>query len=124
MIRKISTLFAALALSLGMMVATGEAAAAYGTPDPVNYATCQSGVTAAYYPVDADPRDCHTYYRLYHNHKLVLSMDNSSNPDVWNRWGRGYRAAQDWCANNSMTCGVMTGIGFMIVSPIISSMNA
>ncbi|MBD8104741.1 hypothetical protein [Plantibacter sp. CFBP 8775] len=77
-----------------------------------------------------DPDTCDGIYRLYdlsssqHGGKIIFQVDNTNyaarQAGAWAAVKGGYEAANDWCADNVLTCTVVTGIGIAIVSPLLA----
>ncbi|MGO2003533.1 hypothetical protein [Arthrobacter rhombi] len=105
-------LFVVIGFALG--AAPAQASQADG-----NYATCQSGTTAADW-TGKDPSKCKSgTYLLVKDWKTVVKMEPTG--DGWKYIKEDYAAAQKWCSDNALTCGVLTAAGFALVNPLISA---
>lgn len=63
-----------------------------------------------------NPKSCSGIYQVYQWNAamqrpvLVLQIHNGG-VGVWTAIRNGYTATQNWCANNSFTCAVVTSVG-------------
>jgi hypothetical protein len=102
-----------LSLSAGGMVAGAESAQAAG-----NYARCTNGITTRDW-TGKDPRDCTpsgTYWLYNSSGTPIMKLQSAqrSSP-LWDAIKHGYTATQNWCSNNSATCGIVTSVGVTAV---------
>ena len=107
----------ATSIGLGGMVATASPAEAAG-----GYARCTNGITTRDWtgknPKDCTPSGTYWLYDSAGKPLMKVTQANRTSP-VWTAIKQGYTAAQNWCKNNSLTCGVVTAAGVVIVSGLI-----
>lgn len=106
-----------LSLGVGGLVVDAAPAQAAG-----NYARCTNGITTRDW-TGKNPKDCTpsgTYW-LYNSAgtPLVKISQASRTSPVWEAIKTGYTAAQNWCSNNSLTCGIITSAGVVVVAGLI-----
>jgi hypothetical protein len=105
----LSALVMGVSLSVGGMVATANSAEAAG-----NYARCNNGITLRDW-TGKDPRDCTpsgTYWLYNSAGTPIMKLQQAPHGSpLWNAIKQGYTATQNWCSNNSATCGIVTSVG-------------
>lgn len=66
-----------------------------------------------------NPKTCKSTYKVYEwstaMQRPVLKFQVTKGTNIWPYVAKGYKATQDWCAKNSLTCGVITSVGVTIV---------
>lgn len=77
-----------------------------------------------------DPNTCDGIYRLYdltssqHGGKVIFQVDNTNyaarQAGAWAAVKGGYDAANAWCADNSLTCTVVTAVAVAVISPLLA----
>jgi hypothetical protein len=74
-----------------------------------------------------DPQDCHGDYTVYDTstpeRPTVLFSIETPADSIWPAVRQGYQAAQDWCSSNSLTCAVITAVGYDVVSGWLGPAN-
>lgn len=101
----------------------GAAAPASAASD-VNYA-CYNYVGAPQQlTAKSDPKKCNGIYRISKDGKVVVQIDNRKIKN-WSQFvaavKRGNASAQKWCSDNSLSCGIMTSIGSLLLGGVIKN---
>ncbi|GAA1485276.1 hypothetical protein GCM10009625_20800 [Brachybacterium fresconis] len=125
--RKVLTAAATLAVSAG--TAFGTAGVAYADNPSVSEttATCitsgSSGVEGTPW-TGKNPEDCSGEYRLYDITRgrptLIAQIDNADSIGIKEAVAGDYASAQDWCADNSLSCSILTGAGFFVLGILVN----
>lgn len=74
-----------------------------------------------------NPKKCKARYTVYDTSRgraaLVIDIGAKAakSSEVWAAIGRGYKAANKWCATNTIVCNVILAVGVAIVSPLLAS---
>lgn len=79
---------------------------------------CFSG-TQWYNWAGKNPKKCKNYAIMKDGKKVLHIKASSDKSKVWAALGKGYRAANDWCNHNTLTCSILTGIGVTLLSPLL-----
>lgn len=123
--QSLSRIVAAMTIAAGLSVGGLSAAPAAEAAPTTYYARCNNGITLRDW-TGKNPKDCTPFgvYWLYKQTGNVITpiMKISGAPKgspLWDAIKAGYSAAQKWCSNNSLTCGIVTAAGVTIVAGLI-----
>lgn len=113
-------LVAAMSASLtGVGVATAQPAQALDT----TYYKCYIGTPTPLEWKNKNPASCNGIFRITRNAKTLFALDGrkvKNYDDMVKNLKGEYKAAQKWCADNSLTCTVVTSVGLALVQPLWS----
>lgn len=67
-----------------------------------------------------NPKTCKSSYTVYDwnsaMQRPVIKFQVTNGTNIWPYVAKGYKATQDWCSKNSLTCGIITSVGVTIVA--------
>lgn len=127
----------ALLMTIGLAVPASATASAPAAREAVSVSAPPGAVLAAASAVAAkagpqrwaicgstnwgskNPKTCKSSYTVYEwntaMQRPVIKFQVTNGTNIWPYVAKGYQATQDWCAKNSLTCGVITSVGVTIV---------
>jgi hypothetical protein len=116
---------AVLVLALSMALVTVPLAAAPADAAPRHtVAVCDTAKGRVHWN-GKSPHKCPGRYILYdmtmwRNPKALIVMGRAP-LYTWKSLVRDVNSANRWCNRNSLTCQLITGVGLMIIAPIVTS---
>jgi uncharacterized membrane protein len=87
-----------------------------------NYACFNYGGAPQQLTSKSNPKNCNGIYKISKDGKVVASIDNRKIKN-WTQFvaavNRGNKSAQKWCSDNSLSCGVLTSIGSLLLGGVL-----
>ncbi|WP_022907679.1 hypothetical protein [Curtobacterium sp. B18] len=119
MMKQLAAVVIGLSLLGGSVVAVSPAEAS-STPHYLCYrgTSIPQNLTA-----NTSPKKCNGIYRITVGGKMVAQVDNrkvKNWADFSRRMQAGYQASQRWCAQNSLTCTIVTSVGSLLLGGVFS----
>lgn len=113
----------ALGFSLlgGSVVAMAPAAPAQASTAP-KYLCYEGTSIPRSLTANTSPKKCNGIYRITVSGQIVAQIDNrrvKNWNDLAKRLQSGYEASQKWCAQNSLTCTIVTSVGSLLLGGVI-----
>ncbi|GAA3336685.1 hypothetical protein GCM10017714_35000 [Curtobacterium pusillum] len=118
MYKRLTAAILGLSLLGGSVVAAVPAQASTAP----KYLCYNNGSVPKQLTANTSPKTCNGIYRITVSGKMVAQLDNrrvKNYADLLKRLQAGYTASQKWCAQNSLTCTIVTSVGSLLLGGVI-----